>query len=81
MNNPVAIAGTALPLPDIFYRNQLAYDSSVSIPMGHEYITDQSPLGMDLGEFMHDGDMEFLNQFAWTQASHNISFAIPKNGI
>lgn len=29
-----------------------------------------SPLGMDLGEFLLEGDLEFLNQIANTQHSH-----------
>ncbi len=56
--------------------DQQAFESNVAFAMTVNGLgTDQSPLGMDLGEFMMEGDLEFLNHFSMSNGGvdHRIS--------
>jgi len=41
-----------------------SYRSDVILPPPHEAMSHLSPVGMDFGEFVLDGDINFMNQLA-----------------
>jgi len=64
-------AETVSVISDHVDLNRQAFENNVTFTMsGNNFTTNQSPLGMDLGEFMTEGDLEFLNHFS-----------MPVNGI
>jgi hypothetical protein len=55
----------ALTMPIGSTQHQRSSDSGIAFGMiANQWNMTQSPLGMDFGEFMIEGDLEFLNQFS-----------------
>ncbi|KAM3083089.1 hypothetical protein ACMFMG_003756 [Clarireedia jacksonii] len=68
-----ASGDSALPNP---YAESAATGLHSLYPNGQIYgstTMNTSPLGMDLGEFMLEGDLEFLNQIAMTQQAQGVN--------
>lgn len=55
----------ALPISFAHTQQHISSDSGIAYGMiANQLNMTQSPLGMDFGEFMIEGDLEFLNQFS-----------------
>jgi len=71
--------GMPLQLPLLGIDDTLlnSYGGMMPMPMQAGNTNPQSPLGMDLGEFIMERDLDFLNYFAVNQPLSN---AVPPEG-
>jgi len=58
-----------------------SYRSDFILPPSRETITNLSPVGMDFGEFVLDGDINFMSQLAGTGIAYSIPAALEMNNV